>query len=230
MMKFKILSKILSFSEIPAWSEKSGKTVLLLRHSIRESIAAQAPEASASVHLTPEGIALAYRCGQLLAPLKSAAFKASPTTRTRETAEQLQLGGNLGNSPIEECKEISDIILFQDIETPKRLLLSNKVPEALHQYYSTGEAEGFYPLSQIAERIFRYLTETDFAASCNILLTHDLVIVSLLKGLNVYPFTLDDWCGFIQGAALFQDPEDGVWTVAYTVPDTDHREIARLFV
>ena len=100
----------------------------------------------------------------------------------------------------------------------------------MHQYYSTGEAEGFYPLSQIAERIFRYLTETDFAASCNILLTHDLVIVSLLKGLNVYPFTLDDWCGFIQGAALFQDPEDGVWTVAYTVPDTDHREIARLFV
>lgn len=138
-MKMQIQKKILSFHEIPLLAEKAGKTVLLLRHSVRESIAARAPEDSAAVHLTPDGIALAFQCGQLLAPLKKASFWASPAMRTRETAEQLQTGGSFAREPVRECKEISDIILFENLETPRRLLLENRAPEALRKYYETGE-------------------------------------------------------------------------------------------
>ncbi len=82
----------------------------------------------------------------------------------------------------------------------------------------------------MSRQIFKFLTEYPFPERHNILITHDVVIVTLLKGLNVYPFTLEDWCGFVQGAALFQEPESGVWTLAYAVPDAEKREKACLFI
>ena len=73
------------------------------------------------------------------------------------------------------------------------------------------------------------LTETDFGRKNAVLATHDILLVALLSEYNVYPFRLDDWCGYVQGAALFRD-KTGVWSIAYAVPDAANRRKYALFV
>ena len=57
----------------------------------------------------------------------------------------------------------------------------------------------------------------------------DILLVALLSVYEVYPFKLDDWCGYVQGAALFRD-KNGAWSIAYAVPDAAHRQKYALFV
>ena len=55
------------YGDIPALADDSDRTILVVRHSIRESLRA----GSVDPDLTPEGSALAVRGGQLLSGLGS---------------------------------------------------------------------------------------------------------------------------------------------------------------
>ena len=79
------------------------------------------------------------------------------------------------------------------------------------------------------QRLMEFLTETVFLKKNVILATHDIVAVSVLLPLNVYQFQQSDWCGYIQGAALYQS-DNGVWTVSYVVPDKAKRDKQALFI
>jgi broad specificity phosphatase PhoE len=222
-----VQNKILSFREVAALSQKAGKTRLLLRHSMRRSLTE-----GLDPGLTPEGAAYAFSCGELLAGLEDPVVGASPRKRCFETAQNLIRGGSL---PVKEeeiflCPEVGDDSMFLSREELERTLKdSRRVKEVLETYYSTGHAPGMKPLAEFAASLTSFLTGSSFHQKNVLLLTHDIVCVSLHLYWKTYPFRQEDWLGYIQGVFFHQSPE-GVWSVSYVVPEPSLREKSTLFV
>ena len=224
-MELEIRKGILSFGEIPGLSEESEKTVLLLRHSFRQSLNGGTYDPP----LTEEGRAYAKKCGALLAGWKDVSFGASPRIRARQTAEALQSGGGFPEGEISVHPDIGDTAMFTKPEYLDSALASGGIAEKLDSYFSTGRAPNMIDLPVFARGLLDFLTGTDFGRKNAVLATHDILLVALLSVYEVYPFRLDDWCGYVQGAALFRD-KNGAWSIAYAVPDAANRQKYALFV
>ena len=125
-MKLAVHTEILSFNDMPHLAEQFDRTVLLLRHSMRETL-----NHGLDPGLTAEGRNYALQCGELLSGLADVSFGASPRKRTIETAQALQQGGKLGNSGIAVHTEIQDTALFTRPENLEIAIKSGKVPEIL---------------------------------------------------------------------------------------------------
>ena len=218
--------EILSFAEIPALAEKSRRSVLLLRHSIRESLV----NGNYDPGLTAEGRKYAVDCGKLLTGLNDVSFGASPRRRTIETAQALMEGGNFpASQDIRLCPEIYDHSMFDSPQALEQAIDNGTIPRLFRQYFTTGKAESMIDAELFVEGLLKFLTQSKFATKNTILCTHDIVIVTLLFFSKVRLFTPDDWCGYVQGAALFLD-NDNTWRLAYTVPDAANRQPYSLFV
>jgi len=224
-MELKVEEGILSFGEIPGLSEASEKTVLLLRHSFRKSL----NDGTYDPPLTEEGAEYARNCGALLAGWKDVSFGASPRIRARQTAEELRRGGGFPEEEMRVYPEIGDTAMFTRPEYLDLALASGGIAEKLNSYFSTGRAPNMIDLPVFARGLLDFLTGMDFGRKNAVLATHDILLVALLSVYEVYPFKLDDWCGYVQGAALFRD-KNGAWSIAYAVPDASHRQKYALFV
>jgi broad specificity phosphatase PhoE len=213
------------YSAIPALAEKSARTVLMVRHSIRESLRAL----SVDPVLTPEGEELARRCGKLLSGLGDASFGASPRERTRNTALCLIEGGGFPARDIRDCPEIGDLTIFSrevDFET---MLRTHNTENVMREYFSTGHAEGLKDMRPFGAQITEFLIGNVFDSPCSIFVSHDVLIMAALAAIGVRGFSNDDWCGFLHGILLTR-AADGVWTAAYALPDFDAGKKFRLFV
>ena len=213
------------FGDIPALAEKSARTVLMVRHSIRESLRAL----SIDPILTPEGQELARRCGKLLSGLGDASFGASPRKRTRDTARCLIEGGGFPARDIRDCPEIGDMTIFQHEVDFEAMLRTHNTENVMREYYSTGHAEGLKDMRPFGTQILEFLTADVFGTPCSVFVSHDVLAMAALSALGVRSFSNDDWCGFLHGILLTQDA-NSVWTAAYTLPDFDAGKKFRLFV
>lgn len=222
-MKLAVHTEILSFNDMPHLAEQFDRTVLLLRHSMRETL-----NHGLDPGLTAEGRNYALQCGKLLSGLADVSFGASPRKRTIETAQALQQGGKLGNSGIAVHTEIQDTALFTRPENLALSLQNGNLPEILEQYFTTGKAPGTLDLADYSEKLLNFLAGTKFRTRNTILLSHDIICASLLLPQKVYPFKLDDWCGYIQGAALLIT--DDTCHLHYIVPSAEERQKSALFV
>jgi len=229
-MNLQISRQILSFRDVSERAVNSEKTVLLLRHSFRESLR----NGNLDPDLTDEGKEYARHCGRLLAgmnaPGRTACFGSSPLLRTRRTAECIMQGGGFPDTDIVNYHEIGDYAMFQNreqvIEVQKH---PDDIPAMLRRYYGTGSAPGMKNLADYTAELTDFLTDGRLNADNAICLTHDIIVAALLISRNVYPFCPEDWCGYVQGAALFRN-HSGEWTMAYAVPETDKRVNTPLFI
>lgn len=217
--------EILSFYDFTAVAERSVKTVLLVRHSYRESL----KNGSHDPGLTPEGWEYAKECGALLKGLKDVCYGSSRRQRTLQTIEALREGGELEQGEIRICPEIFDTAIFQKPEDLDITIDNGSLPRLLQSFYMTGKAERMIDLPVYHKKLFSFLTETSFEKKNVILASHDNIVAALLLPLNVYPFQQSDWCGYVQGAALYQSA-DGDWTIGYIVPDKTKRKKHALFI
>ena len=222
-MKLVISTRILSFNDMPELSKQFDRTVLLLRHSMRETL-----NHGLDPGLTAEGRDYALQCGKLFTGLTDVSFGASPRKRTIETAQALQEGGVLGNSEIDIYTGIQDTSLFSRPENLALSLQQGNLPEILGKYFTEGKAPGTIDLADYSEQLLNFLTETKFKTKNTILLSHDIICASLLLPHKVYPFKLDDWCGYIQGGALLFSGENCY--LHYIVPSAANRKKSALFV
>ena len=220
-----IHKEILSFSDMPEIAAHSEKTVMLVRHSIRESL----QNGSHDPGLTAEGREYARRCGTFLRGMNEVCFGSSFRKRSVETVQALIEGAGFELSEIKLYPVIGDTAQFQRPEDLDITIDNGNIPALLKQYFTTGIAERMIPLPEYHKSLLRFLTTTEFGNRNVILASHDIVIAALLLPLNVYPFRQDDWCGYIQGAALYQS-SNGDWTIGYIVPDKNTREKYTLFV
>lgn len=213
------------FKAIPAIADKSVRTVLMVRHSIRESLRAFSVDPA----LTPEGEELARRCGELLSDLGDVTFGASPRRRTHETARCLIEGGGFRSREVRDCPEIGDMTIFSRPVDFEAMLRTHNTENVMREYFSTGHAEGLKDLRPFAAQILGFLTDPCSGASRTVFVSHDVLAMAVLTALGVRTFTIDDWCGYLHGILLTQNG-DGVWTAAYTLPDCDFGKKHRLFV
>lgn len=211
--------------DIPALAEASNRTVLVVRHSIRESLRA----GSVDPDLTPEGAELARRCGRLLSGLgNDVLFAASPRTRTRRTAQYMMEGGGFPRQDVRDCPELGDLTIFSRPVDFEAMLRTRNTENVMREYFSTGHAEGLKDMRPFAGELLEFLTETTFPARA-VFVSHDVLAMSILSALGVRTFSVDDWCGYLHGLLLTLD-RDGEWTAAYAVPDFDAGKKHRLFV
>jgi len=214
------------FGDIPALADHADRTVLMVRHSIRESLRA----ASVDPALTPDGEKLARHCGRLLAGLGGeVSFGASPRRRTRDTARCLMEGGGFPAQEIRDCPEIGDLTIFSRPVDFEAMLRTHNTENVMREYYSTGHADGLKDMRPFAAQILKFLTETPFRSPRMVFVSHDVLAMAALAALGVRAFSVDDWCGYLHGLLLTQD-RDGAWTAAYALPDFDAGRKHRLFV
>ena len=211
---------------IPAIADRSVRTVLLVRHSIRESLRA----GSVDPDLTPKGADLAMRCGRLLAGFGGdVLFGASPRTRTRNTALCMMKGGGFRPRPVRDCPELGDLTIFSHPVNFEAMIRTRNTEIVMREYFSSGHAEGLKDMRPFAAELLEFLTETPFPAARAVFVSHDVLAMSILSALDVRRFSVDDWCGYLHGLLLTQDG-NGIWTAAYAVPDFDAGKKHRLFV
>lgn len=211
---------------IPALAEASDRTVLVVRHSIRESLRA----GSIDPDLTPEGAELARRCGRLLSGLgNDIVFAASPRTRTRRTAQCMMEGGGFPRQEVRDCPELGDLTIFAHPVDFVAMLRTRNTEKVMREYFSTGHAKGLKDMRSFAEELLSFLTGTPFPASRTVIVSHDVLAMSILSALEVRRFLIEDWCGYLHGVLLTRG-QDGKWTAAYAVPDYDAGKKHRLFV
>ena len=223
---YKVNREIISFKDIPAIADNSEKSVLLIRHSYRESL----QNGNLDPGLTSEGWEYAVQCGTYLKSMKELCFGASPRKRTFQTVEAIIKGGELGEeNTINPYPCLHDTAMFSPPEGLALSLENHTLPQLLKMYYSTGKAPTMIDLKDFAENLASFLTTTKFEKKNVILTTHDIILIALLTYFKVYPFREDDWCGYVQGAFFHQD-QKGVWTISYAVPDKNNRPQCKLFV
>ena len=214
------------YSAIPALAGQSARAVLMVRHSIRESLRAYSVDPA----LTPEGEELARRCGKLLSGLGGdVSFGASPRRRTRDTARCLIEGGGFRTDDIRDCPEIGDLTIFSREVDFEAMLRTHNTENVMREYFTTGHAEGLKDMRPFGAQITEFLIGNDFSSTCSVFVSHDVLIMAALAALGVRGFSNDDWCGFLHGILLMRDA-DGVWTAAYALPDFDAGRKFRLFV
>ena len=213
------------FGAVPSLVARSARTVLMVRHSIRESLRA----ASVDPDLTPEGCELARRSGKLLSGLGDVSFGASPRRRTRETAKCMIDGGAFRPQDVRDAPELGDLTIFSRPVDFEAMLRTHNTENVMREYFSTGHADGLKDLRPFAAQILNFLTETHSDAPCDVFVSHDVLAMAVLIALGVRTFSIDDWCGYLHGILLTRD-KDGVWTAAYTLPDYDSGKKFRLFV
>lgn len=212
--------------DIPALADASDRTVLMVRHSIRESLRA----GSVDPDLTPEGAELARRCGRLLSGLgNDVHFAASPRIRTRRTAQCMMEGGGFPKQEVRDCPELGDLTIFAHPVDFEAMLRDHNTEPVMREYFSTGHAEGLKDMRPFAEELLSFLTGTPFPASRTVIASHDVLAMSILSALGVRTFLVEDWCGYLHGVLLTRG-RDGKWTAAYAVPDYDAGKKHRLFV
>ena len=85
--------------------------------------------------------------------------------------------------------------------------------------FMRGEALGGYlPIPESTRLAMDWIDGADFGSRCAIVVTHDIFLAALMRGLGVFPFESASWVGFLQGCALFERPGGG-WDAEYVVPD-----------
>ena len=213
------------FGAVPSLVERSARTVLMVRHSIRESLRA----ASVDPALTREGRELARRGGKLLSGLGDVFFGASPRRRTHETAKCMIEGGAFPPQDVRDTPELGDLTIFSRPVDFQAMLRTHNTENVMREYFSTGHADGLKDLRPFAAQILSFLTEKHSDAPCDVFVSHDVLAMAVLTALGVRTFSIDDWCGYLHGILLTRD-RDGVWTAAYTLPDCDSGKKFRLFV
>ena len=218
------------FGNIPDIAESSDRIVLMLRHSVRESLRGFSPDPE----LTEEGRTLARKCGEMLSGLGDVSFGASPRQRTRETARCMIEGGGFRTQDIHDSPELGDMIIFTRPLNYFFLRLcamfhTNRMENVMSEYFTTGHVKGLKDMRPLAAQILKYLTATTFSSSRTVFVSHDVLAMTVLMALGVRTFTIDDWCGYMHGVLLTQD-RNGVWTAAYALPDYDEGKKQRLFV
>ena len=217
-------TNIISFRDIPQLSEKSVRSVLLVRHSMRETL----QNGNHDPALTPEGHSYAVECGKLLSGWSDVCCGASARRRTFDTVKDLLKGANISCGEIAVVPEIYDAALFVSEEEFNRSIDDGDIHEMLRVYFETGDVSGMVNIKLFTEKLIARLTGS--AEKKNLLLgSHDIVIVALLHTLGVHHFVPDDWCGYIHGAFLTLDA-DGNWQAYYAVPDKENRKKYALFI
>ena len=138
-------------------------------------------------------------------------------------------GGGFPRQEVRDCPELGDLTIFAHPVNFEAMLRTHNTENVMREYFSTGHAEGLKDMRPFAEELLSFLIGTPFPASRTVIVSHDVLAMTILSALGVRRFLIEDWCGYLHGVLLTRG-QDGKWTAAYAVPDYDAGKKHRLFV
>ena len=196
-----------------------GRTILLLRHAQRPSIAKDDPTFGEHLGLTEAGEQAALDLGRRLRGLGPSAFAASPMRRTRETAHTVARGMERHDALVHDAP-VAGLggLWITDLAATHRQYAEEGSAAATDRYLRDGRFDGYRSVADGTRRMADWFVTTDFGERHALVFSHDIFIAAFLQGLGVRQFDSAHWVGYLQGAALAQD-SDGSWSAFYCVPD-----------
>ncbi|MGI5868796.1 MAG: histidine phosphatase family protein [Kiritimatiellia bacterium] len=205
-----------------------GRTILLLRHAERPSIAEDDPTFGQHLGLTPAGEQDALALGRRLHGIEPCAFAASPMRRTKETARFVAKGMARHDAAVQDAPEVGlgGLWVTDLAETHRQYEIEGAGP-ATDRYLRDGHFNGYHSVADGTRLMTDWILNADFGARHAIVFSHDTFIAAYLQGLGVRKFNSANWIGYLQGAALVQDAA-GAWSAHYCVPDP--RDFANVFI
>ena len=203
------------------------RCVLFVRHGRRPPIAEDDPTFGENLGLTEDGRAMALACGRDVAAAGRPAdwaFAASRYRRTMLTAAAVAEGMGRPGAPVAASPEASipGLWVVDSPETHRNYRRYGTA--AFTDMFLRGEATGgFRPIPESTRLATDWFSGADFGARCAVVVSHDVFIAALLRGLGAAEPDSAHWVGFLQGAALFEGA-DGSWRAEFCVPDKAHHE------
>lgn len=198
------------------------RCVLFVRHGQRPPIAEDDPTFGENLGLTEAGRELALSCGRDVAAAGRPAdwaFAASRYRRTMLTAAAVAEGMGRPGAPVAESAEASLPGLWISDMPETHRNYRKYGTAAFTDMFMRGEATGGYrPIPESTRLAMDWIRRADFGARCAVVASHDIFIAALLRGLGAAEPDSENWIGFLQGAALFENA-DGSWRADYCVPD-----------
>ena len=200
----------------------------MVRHGERPHLSPDDSTFGDALSLTDAGRQMARDAGALLraatpgrTPTAADWFLgASPKTRTRQTVAFMAESMGIADPAVIDVPELGIPGIWM---TDAALAHAYHVREGGRAFNDRicvqGYGEGYYPQEEIYRRILDWLNRFPFSARYGLFSTHDLFLALFLQGAGVEVFRADRWVGYLQGAALFEQP-DGSWQVDYCVPDS----------
>ena len=205
-----------------AAAKGAGRCVLLVRHGERPPIAEDDPTYGENLGLTEAGRALALACGRDVAAAGCPAdwsFLASRYRRTMLTAAMVAEGMGRAGAPVAESDEVSlPGLWIEDMPETHRSYRRYGTAEFTDMFMRGEALGGYLPIPESTRLAMDWIGGADFGSRCAVVVTHDIFLAALMRGLGVFPFESASWVGFLQGCALFERPGGG-WDAEYVVPD-----------
>ena len=196
--------------------DNGGRVTFLIRHAERPPLDPGDKTFGASLSLTENGWRWAHNFGLMLANNllpKSAAFYASETFRTLQTACAMAMGLDLvgtGQS-IERKVRLAPFLgsespFFGSVEKRMELAAEGNYHERLNDYFRTGKQRGFKSLHRAAKKMERHLNALhDKDWPLVVAVTHDINVAAFLAARGVVEsFTDETWPDYLEAAAIIK--------------------------
>ena len=135
------------------------------------------------------------------------------------TAAMVAEGMGRAGAPVAESDEVSlPGLWIEDMPETHRSYRRYGTAEFTDMFMRGEALGGYLPIPESTRLAMDWIDGADFGSRCAVVVTHDIFLAALMRGLGVFPFESASWVGFLQGCALFERPGGG-WDAEYVVPD-----------
>lgn len=205
----------MTYDNLLAELNDGARVALMIRHAERPHIDRTDPTFGETLALTSNGQVAAFDLGtQFKCFSDNVEFHSSPMNRTRETARQIALGMGIASPAIHEWEELGNSSLYFTCQRELFEAFKGHDIYPMMAGYLHGEPlAGLGDLHAASDRLEEWIDQ-HHKRRLTIFATHDLYTAAFLTARNAADFTVSNWIGFLESAAII-DATNGTRRYAY---------------
>lgn len=209
----------IDFKQVRELLDKGQRVLLFMRHSERPEIDKNDKDFGQNLGLTENGVAMARFAGSYFKGIKDVEFFASPMQRCRLTAKHFAEGMEIQSAQIKDAPAIGlqGFYMQPDIHALQAVMRQQGYMEYMLKYLAQGTATHLNPIKSATEETIKWMRKAA-TSQLSVFVSHDIYITAFITALGIRTFRGDDWIGFLHGAVLSTDMDNGCVTCRHAVP------------